>query len=93
MTTAATDKLSDESQSSAAADLPADGKTVDLSVATATYKLTAIFPQAVGNDLDLIVKYQAADISNATRPTKITLPSSKRWSRSFRNCEMLSPAS
>lgn len=67
MTTAATDKLSTESQGSRPADLPPDGKTVDLVVATATYKLSAIFPQAVGNDLDLIVKYQAADISSTNQ--------------------------
>ncbi|MGC1450131.1 MAG: hypothetical protein WA830_08855 [Candidatus Sulfotelmatobacter sp.] len=64
MATAATDKLSDESQGVRPADLPADGKTLDLATGVATYKLTAVFPQAVGNDLDLIVKYQAADVSN-----------------------------
>ena len=68
MSTAATDKLYDESQKVQPADFPADGKTVDLSTATTagtpTYKLTALFPEVVGNDLDLIVKYQAADISN-----------------------------
>jgi hypothetical protein len=64
MATAATDKLSDESQGVRPADLPAEGKTVDLATGVATYKLTAVFPQAVANDLDLIVKYQAADVSN-----------------------------
>jgi hypothetical protein len=64
MATAATDKLSDESQALRPADLPAAGKTADLAAASATYKLTTIFPDPVGDDLDLIVKYQAADISN-----------------------------
>ena len=64
MATAATDRLSDELQSARPADLPAEGKTVDLTVAPTTYKLTTIFPAAVGSDLDLIVKYQAADVSN-----------------------------
>jgi hypothetical protein len=64
MSTLATDKLMEESQSVRPADIPADGKTADLTVGTATYKLTAIFPSEVGNDLDLIVKYQAADVSN-----------------------------
>jgi hypothetical protein len=68
MSTAATDKLYDESQKLHPADLPGEGKTADLSIGTspggATYKLTALFPEPVGNDLDLIVKYQAADISN-----------------------------
>jgi hypothetical protein len=68
MSTAVTDQLYDESQKVLPADFPADGKTAELSAGTAagavTYKLTALFPQAVGKDLDLIVKYQAADISN-----------------------------
>ena len=64
MSTAVTDKLYDESQKAQPADLPADGKTVDLSAGTASYKLTDLFPELVGNDLDLIVKYQAADVSN-----------------------------
>jgi len=67
MATAATDKLSDESQNLRPTDLPADGKTVDLAAAPAPYKLTTIFPEAVGNDLDLIVKYQAADVSNTNQ--------------------------
>jgi len=64
MSTQATDKLYDESQSVQPTDLPSNGKTADLPAGTTTYKLTAIFPEAVGNDLDLIVKYQAADVSN-----------------------------
>jgi hypothetical protein len=64
MSTAATDKLYDDSQKMQPADFPADGKTADLSAGGATYKLTALFPEVVGSDLDLIVKYQAADVSN-----------------------------
>jgi hypothetical protein len=64
MSTAATDKLYDESQKAQPSDLPADGSTTNLSAGAATYKLTAIFPELVGNDLDLIVKYQATDVSN-----------------------------
>ncbi len=67
MTTLATDKLYDESQSVQPADVPANGKTVDLLVGMATYKLTAMFPEGIGNDLDLTVKYQAADISNTNQ--------------------------
>jgi hypothetical protein len=29
------------------------------------YHLTDIFPLAVGNDLDVVVKYQSADVSNS----------------------------
>lgn len=64
MSTLATDKLYDESQSAQPTDLPSNGKTVDLPAGTASYKLTAVFPEIVGTDLDLIVKYQAADVSN-----------------------------
>lgn len=64
MSTAATDKLYDESQQLRPVDVPVDGKTADLAASSAVFKLTALFPEAVGNDLDLIVKYQATDISN-----------------------------
>jgi hypothetical protein len=64
--TLATDRIADEAQSVQPADLPV-GKKVDLAAGTATYKLISIFPQPVGNDLDLIVKYQATDISNSNQ--------------------------
>jgi hypothetical protein len=67
MSTLATDKLNDEAQKVQPTDLPADGKTVDIAAGTATYKLTAVYPETVGDDLDLIVKYQAADISNTNQ--------------------------
>jgi hypothetical protein len=40
---------------------------VDLVAGGKTYKLTQIFPLGVGNDLDLVVKYQSADVSNSTQ--------------------------
>jgi hypothetical protein len=67
MSTANTDKLYDDSQKLQPADFPVEGKTADLSAAGATYKITALFPEVVGSDLDLIVKYQAADISNSNQ--------------------------
>jgi hypothetical protein len=67
MSTAATDKLYDESQKLQPADFPADGKTIDLAGGSTTYKVTEIFPEVVGSDLDLIVRYQTADISNTTQ--------------------------
>jgi hypothetical protein len=67
MKTAATDKLIDEFQPLQPADFPADARIVDLAAGGATYKLTIVFPEAVGNDLDLIVKYQASDVSDTTR--------------------------
>jgi hypothetical protein len=66
MSTLTTDKLYDEAQTAQPSDLPV-GKTVELRAGTATYKLISIFPEIVGNDLDLIVKYQAADISNTNQ--------------------------
>jgi hypothetical protein len=67
MSTAATDKLYDDSQKLQPADFPEDGKTSDLSAGTATYKLTALFPEVVGNDLDLIVKYQVPSIADSNQ--------------------------
>jgi hypothetical protein len=67
MSTAATDKLYDESQSLQPADVPAEGKTVDFQAGTATYKLTAMYPDAMGKDLDLLVRYQVNDLSNTNQ--------------------------
>jgi len=64
MSTASTDKLYDESKGMQPADVPADGKTVSLAAGATTYQLTALFPEAVGDDLDLIVKYSTNDVSN-----------------------------
>jgi len=65
MYTQASDKLYDEAQSVKPTDFPSDGGTTDLTAPTGkTYKLTSIFPLAVAQDLDLVVKYQAPDVSN-----------------------------
>lgn len=65
MYTQATDKLYDEQQTMKPADFPVDGKTVDLTAPGGkTYKLTALFPVTVGNDLYLVVRYQTPDVSN-----------------------------
>jgi hypothetical protein len=67
MSTAATDKLYDDSQKLQPADFPADGKTTDLSAGGTTYKLTGLYPQVVANDLDLIVTYSVAGVSNSNQ--------------------------
>jgi len=67
MSTQASDRLYEEFQGVQPADVPGNGKTADLVDGTTTYKLTDLFPQSVGNDLDLIVKYQAADVSNTNQ--------------------------
>jgi hypothetical protein len=64
MSTQLTDKLYDEAQAAKPADIPGGGTTVDLPGTGKTFKLTALFPLIVGTDLDLVVKYQAADVSN-----------------------------
>jgi len=67
MSTLATDKLYDESQAAQPTDLPASGKTIDLTAGTVPYKVTAVFPDVVGTDLDLIVRYQSANVSNTNQ--------------------------
>ena len=67
MSTLVTDRIYDESQLVRPTDFPAAGNTVDLAVGGKTYKLTAAFSVGVGNDLDLVVKYSAADISNTNQ--------------------------
>jgi hypothetical protein len=64
MSTLVTDKLYDEMQGVRPNDLPVNGNTIDLSAGTKTYHLTEVFPLAVGTDLDIVAKYQAADVSN-----------------------------
>jgi hypothetical protein len=67
MSTLATDQLYDEAQATQPADMPANGNTVDISADGKIYRWTEIFPLAVGDDLDVVVKYQAADVSNTAR--------------------------
>ena len=38
-----------------------------LSAGGKAYHVTEIFPLAVGNDLDVVVKYQASDVSDTAR--------------------------
>ncbi len=63
MATAATDKLYDEMQTVKPADLP----PVDLPAGAKIYKVTDLFPVPVGQDFDLVVKYQSADVSDSGR--------------------------
>ncbi|MGO8983940.1 MAG: hypothetical protein ACLQFM_04060 [Terriglobales bacterium] len=67
MSTLQTDRLYDETHAAQPPDVPADGKPMDLTAAGKVYHLTEIFPQAVGRDFDVVVKYQAVDISNTAR--------------------------
>jgi len=67
MGTQLTDRIYDEVQSVQPSDLPANGNTFDLAAGTATYKLSAIYAWTVGDDLDLFVKHQVADVSNTNQ--------------------------
>lgn len=67
MDTLALDKLYNEFQNDKPADFPEDGKTADLNAGTATYKLVAIYPEAVGSDLDVIVRYQVANAGDSNQ--------------------------
>jgi hypothetical protein len=67
MYTQTTDKLYDEMQSVKPADLPVSGNAVSLSAGGKTYNLTAVFPLPVGDDFDLVVKYQVADVSDTAK--------------------------
>jgi hypothetical protein len=64
MSTLATDNLYDELQAVQPSDVPANGNTADISAGGKTYRLTDLFPLAVGNDLEVVVKYQSADVSD-----------------------------
>lgn len=60
------DRLYDEMQQVAPTDLPV-GQTISFPVSGKTYELTNIFPLAVGNDLDLVIKYQTNDVSDSAK--------------------------
>ena len=67
MYTQTTDKLYDEMQGVKPTDLPIEGKATDLPNAGQTFRLTTIFPLPVGQELDVVVKYQAADVSDSAK--------------------------
>jgi hypothetical protein len=68
MSTQATDKLYDEMQNVNLPDLPTKSSPVDLTAGGKSYRLTGIFPQAVEQYLDLVVKYQTGSVAD-TRQT------------------------
>ena len=63
MSTLTTDKLYDEFQSVKPADLPPP----DIAAAGKTFKVNSLFLLPVNNELDLILKYASADISNSAQ--------------------------
>jgi hypothetical protein len=61
MSTMVTDKLYDEAQTVKPADLP----PADLAGSGKVIKLTVLFPLVVGNELDLVAKYETASVANS----------------------------
>jgi hypothetical protein len=66
MNTMATDKLYSDAESVKPSDIPMNGQAVDMTLGGKPYKVSSMFPLAVGNDLDLVVRYEVPDISNTT---------------------------
>jgi hypothetical protein len=60
------DKIYDETQQVLPKDLPVNGP-VDNVMGGQSYKLAQVFPVPVGQDLDLVIRYQVPDISNTTQ--------------------------
>jgi hypothetical protein len=67
MSTLVTDKLYDAVRDTQSPDLPADDQSVTLAAGAAHYKLTGISAEDVSGDLDLVVRYEAADVSNTQK--------------------------
>ncbi len=67
MSTMETDKLYDESQSAPPPDMPSNENPVELSGGGKLFRVTTIFPVGVGNDVDLVVKYQSPSIANTAQ--------------------------
>jgi hypothetical protein len=67
MSTQLTDKLYEEVQSIQPTDVPTAGNFADLNIGGKVYHLMEIFPLAVGNDLEVVIKYQCPDVSDTAR--------------------------
>lgn len=66
METQAIDKLYDQESSMKPADIPSGGNTTDLVAADGkTYKLITFSPLPVGENLDLLVRYQTASVADS----------------------------
>jgi len=67
MSTMETDKLYDEMQSVQPPDTPSSEAPVEIAVAGKVYRVTSIFPVGVGDDVDLVVKYQCPSVANTAQ--------------------------
>jgi hypothetical protein len=61
------DKLYDEMVQAQPNDLPLNGPVTLAASNGRTYQVTAMFPAAVGDSLDLVVKYQVPDVSDTAK--------------------------
>ena len=68
------------------------GASVDFPAGAKTYKLTSIFPAGLGEELDLVVKYQAADVSNTAQAYQDNIALIKALLQSILNFGMDFPA-
>jgi hypothetical protein len=82
MATALTDKLYDEMQAVKPTDLP----PLDLAAGGKTFKVTDLFPVAVGRDFDLVVKYQSADVSDTGKAFQDNLTVMKALLAKYPEC-------
>jgi hypothetical protein len=60
------DKIYDETQQVVPKDMPVSGP-VDNAMGGQTYKLAQVFPLPVGQDMDLVIRYQVPDISDTSK--------------------------
>ena len=60
------DKIYDDTQQVVPKEMPVNGP-MDNAIGGQTYKLLQVFPVPVGQDLDLVIRYQVPDISNTTQ--------------------------
>lgn len=67
MSTLETDKLYDEMQSVQPPDTPSTETPVEIAGAGKVYRVTSIFPVGVGDDLDLVIKYQCPSVANTAQ--------------------------
>ena len=70
MDSKALDAVRQEIAQARPADMPATDKPADFSADGKTYKITTLAPFADKDDLDLVLKYQTADISNTMQVDK-----------------------
>ena len=67
MSTLQTDKIYDEAQSLHPSDAPSVESPVEISGGGKVYRVTSIFPVGVGNDVDLVMKYQSPSVANTAQ--------------------------